>query len=231
MKSIDRIWHIDDLLAEFPAATQLIDRALLNLSRPLKHPVEVIKMTLDELRFPLFCPGDTVDHLYRFIRDSGLVTEWSWSSSGLEFLISPRGWQRLHELSKTPTDSRQAFVAMWFTTETDQVYKEGIEPAVREAEYEPKRIDLVEHNNKICDEIIAEIRRSRFLIADFTGQRGGVYFEAGFAMGLGIPVIWIVPKDQIDKVHFDTRQYNHIVYESPDDLASKLYNRIAATIR
>lgn len=42
-----------------------------------------------------------------------------------------------------------------------------------------------EHSNKIDDEIIGEIRRSAFIVADFTGHRGGVYFEAGFAMGLG----------------------------------------------
>jgi hypothetical protein len=56
------------------------------------------------------------------------------------------------------------------------------------------------HNNKIDDEIVAEIRRSKFLLADFTCEkekvRGGVYFEAGFGMRLGIPVIWTVAKDQ-----------------------------------
>ena len=36
-----------------------------------------------------------------------------------------------------------------------------------------------EHINRIGDEIISQIRRSKFLIADFTGHRGGVYFEAG----------------------------------------------------
>ena len=50
------------------------------------------------------------------------------------------------------------------------------------------RIDMKQFNEKICDHIIAEIRRSRFLIADVTGHRAGVYFEAGYAMGLGLPV-------------------------------------------
>jgi len=50
------------------------------------------------------------------------------------------------------------------------------------------------HLNKVDVEIIAEIRRSRFLVADFTCEsgsvRGGVYFETGFAMGIDIPIIW-----------------------------------------
>ncbi len=49
-------------------------------------------------------------------------------------------------------------------------------------------------------------------------------------MGLGIPVIWTVRQDQIDQAHFDTRQYNHITYSTPDELKTKLYHRIAATI-
>ena len=43
-----------------------------------------------------------------------------------------------------------------------------------------------------------QIRKSKFLIADFTGQRGGVYYEAGFAYGLGLPVIWTCRKDWFD---------------------------------
>ena len=71
---------------------------------------------------------------------------------------------------------------------------------------------------------------ARFVIAEFTGQRHGVYFEAGFAYGLGLPVIWCCRKDDVDKLHFDTRQYNHIVWDNIEDFKSKLVNRIKATI-
>ena len=92
------------------------------------------------------------------------------------------------------------------------------------------KVDLVEHNGKIDDFIVAQIRRSGLLVADFTGHRGGVYFEAGFAMGLGIPVIWTCRDSDIDELHFDTRQYNHIAWTNPQDLQERLQNRIAATI-
>ena len=93
------------------------------------------------------------------------------------------------------------------------------------------RIDLKQHINKIDDEIIAEIRNSKFLIADFTGNRGGVYYEAGFAYGLGIPVIWTCKKEDISELHFDTRQYNHITWTNSEDLYIQLVNRIKATIK
>ena len=98
------------------------------------------------------------------------------------------------------------------------------------AGYDPIRADIIEHNEKICDRILSEIRRSGLLVADFTGNRGGVYFEAGFAMGMGIPVIWTCRSDDMDSVHFDTRQYNHIVWENISDLKTQLVNRIVATL-
>jgi nucleoside 2-deoxyribosyltransferase len=91
-------------------------------------------------------------------------------------------------------------------------------------------VDKVHHNEKICDRIVAEIRRSRFLIADVTMQPQGVYFEAGFAIALGLPVIWCCRRDDLANVHFDTRQYNHIVWDQPLDLRQQLADRIKATI-
>lgn len=151
-----------------------------------------------------------------------------------EYLVTPDGYAYLSGLEKAPIDSKQVFVAMWFDESMADGYENGIVPAIREAGYEPLRIDQKEHNNKIDDEIIAEIKRSRFLIADFTqgntGARGGVYYEAGFAHGLNIPVIFTCHADAFKSVHFDTRQYNHIVWESPEDLHKRLAQRISAVI-
>jgi hypothetical protein len=91
------------------------------------------------------------------------------------------GWQRMKELLQKEVKSNQAFVAMWFDKNLDVAWKRGFKPALIETGYTPLRIDLKEHNEKICDIIIAEIQDSGLLVADFTGQRGGVYFEAGFA--------------------------------------------------
>ena len=68
------------------------------------------------------------------------------------------------------------------------------------------------------------------LVADFTGQRAGVYFEAGFALGLGLPVIWTCNEEDKDALHFDTRQFNHILWTCEADLFQKLKRRIEATI-
>lgn len=125
----------------------------------------------------------------------------------------------------------QVFVAMWFDKSVDKYFTEGIKKAIDDSiKYKVVRVDFVEHNNKICDQIIAEINKSKLLIADFTGDRGGVYFESGYAQGLGIPVIWTVQEDWVNKLHFDTRQYNHIVYKDETELYKKLKARIEATV-
>jgi hypothetical protein len=151
-----------------------------------------------------------------------------------ELMLRPPGYARLAELDGINSGSNQAFVAMWFDGSMKDAYDKGIGPAIRKAGYEPLRIDRKEHINKIDDEIIAEIRRSRFLVADFTqgdaGARGGVYYEAGFAHGLNIPVIFTCRTDAIDKVHFDTRQYNHITWATPEELKERLTERISATL-
>ena len=150
------------------------------------------------------------------------------------YRLTVKGHMRLEEMRHTVSPSRQCFVAMWFDDSMQQARNEGILPAIRDAGYDPVIIDQKEHINKIDDEIIAEIRRSRFVVADFThgekGARGGVYYEAGVAFGLDIPVIFTCRQDVIDEVHFDTRQYNHIMWDSPADLRNKLRNRISAVI-
>ena len=143
------------------------------------------------------------------------------------------GYSRIEELETNP-DSSQCFVAMWFDDSMNEVYRNGIEPAIKAAGFSPFRIDREDFVGKIDDKIIVEIRRSRFIVADFThgdsGARGGVYYEAGFAEGHGLDVIFTCRNGMIDEVHFDTRQFNHIVWNNPEDLRERLENRIRRVI-
>ncbi len=142
------------------------------------------------------------DKLLRYLVESGYIegnsnaaysvktpTGENGFSSFNSVSLTMKGWQLYEENEKRQPNSKQCFVAMSFDPELDAIYEQGIKKAIKEAGYEPIRIDKEEHNEKICDRIIAEIRKSRFLVADFTQQKHGVYFEGGFAMGLNIPII------------------------------------------
>ncbi len=118
---------------------------------------------------------------------------------------------------------------MWFSDSVNDAWQ-AIDNGIRNAGYKPFRVDQKQHNNKIDDEIIAGIRGSKFLVADLTGHRGGVYYEAGFAQGLGLEVIWLCRSTDMEKMHFDIRQYNTIFWEQDKlaDLTKALKDRIEA---
>jgi hypothetical protein len=155
--------------------------------------------------------------------------------------LTSQGYELMEAVETGGAPTKQAFVAMWFDPTMNEAAS-AIENAIKDAGFTPRRIDKKEHNQKIDDEIVAEIRASRFVVADFTcgfaeqmGRqvavaRGGVYYEAGFAQGLRTPVIWTCRADCIDHVHFDTRQFNHIVWTEPTDLREALATRIRAII-
>lgn len=176
---------------------------------------------------------DEIEYLLEYLKEK----DWIAYNSGNQLcVLNVEGYARLAELEEVATNSSQAFVAMWFDESMDNAYENGIKPGIEDAGYEPLPINRKEHINKIDDEIIAEIRRSRFVVADFThgesGARGGVYYEAGFAHGLDIPVIFTCREDILEDIHFDTRQYNHIPWEEDklEEFSKALSDRISAVI-
>ena len=171
----------------------------------------------------------------KFLMDYVIQRGWIETSGGpYNVRLTVDGYEKLENLEQTNIDSSIAFVAMWFDPSMNDAWEKGFRPAIQGAGYDPLRIDQKEHVNKIDDEIIAEIRRARFVVADFTHGykevRGGVYYEAGFAHGIKIPVVFTCRADMINDVHFDTRQFNHIRWEDPEKLKDELMNRIAAVI-
>ena len=159
------------------------------------------------------------------------LTTLGWTTLGTDgcsCVLTIQGWEEVEK--SRPVTSAQGFVAMWFDSEMRPIYDAGFDPAITSAGYKPFRVDQREHNEKVDDLIIASIKESRFVVADFTGHRGGVYFEAGFAMGLGLPVIWSCREDAIENLHFDIRQYNCVRWTTAAGLKENLNNRIRATI-
>lgn len=145
-------------------------------------------------------------------------------------IITAEGWDYLEREQGNLSEKVQAFVAMSFEPTLKSAYDNAISPAISATGHRPYRVDADHHLDRIDAKIIAEIKNSRFIVADVTQQKAGVYYEAGFAHGLGIPVIWSVQSDDLENVHFDTRQYNHIVWESEDELKNKLQDLILAVI-
>jgi len=99
-----------------------------------------------------------------------------------------------------------------------QMVNNVFRPALTETGFTLKRVDDVPKAGLIDDRIRVDIRMSRFLIADLTCDNRGAYWEAGYAEGLGKPVIYTCNKHYFDSqgTHFDTNHHQTVVWD-PDD--------------
>ena len=218
-------------------ADERADRLLRHLAQITVKVGELVNTTYNDhgVWFPMMAWSESttdeeVDYLIDYLIREGCITDGPTIDGGHHIVVSVSGYERIKQ-QLTRQDLTRGFVAMWFDPETKEAYDNGIAPAIKSAGYEPVRIDDLlatgeTAKDKVDDAIIAEIRRSRFVVADFTGLRGGVYYEAGFAEGLGIPVFYSCRADYIDKLHFDTRQIYHVPWDTPTKLYQGLFNRI-----
>lgn len=205
---------------------ETIERILLFIYEKMgyKSISEVVKISIEK-DFPIFYLKSKTD-FDCYLNEMKILGYIIGDNQNLKITLN--GWKKIEELNKFKTDSDQAFVAMRFHESMNNAYKLGIEPALIETGFHPYRVDIDLTVKKIDDSIIAEIRRSGLLIADFTENRPAVYFEAGFAMGLGVPIIWTCRDDCVKDLCFDTRQYPHIKWKKESELKEQLVNRIEA---
>jgi nucleoside 2-deoxyribosyltransferase len=203
-------------------------------------PFQEVEVSLEDVYSLQIADGEElrvwVENLYELggIEDPGFHNTWSqehpWGLS-----LSPKG---LFSVGQSGNASNRVFIAMQFDekkwgekelqrTEVKQAIIDGCDATGYSAEC----VDDEPHNKKICDKIVTLIRQSKFVIADLTGHNNGVYFEAGYAMGMGKDVVFTVHDSEKDDVHFDTRQYNRIHWSSLEDLREKLSLHLSASIK
>lgn len=140
------------------------------------------------------------------------------------------GWQLLEPTLTVGGDPSLCFVAMSFADSLDDAYRDGFAKAIDDCGFKPYRQKEDPTNKAIVDRIFSEIRRSGFMVADFTSHRTSVYYEAGFASELGREIISCCHVDHVKDLTFDTRHLGHVVWNDASDLREKLRNSIQANI-
>lgn len=145
------------------------------------------------------------------------------------------GWDYLDKLNRGSVISRKAFMAMKFgDANLDMMFGKYLKPAVSVTGFELYRLDEVPRAGLIDDRLRVEIRTSRFLISDLTHENAGAYWEAGYAEGLGKPVIYTCEKIKFDKdkTHFDTNHHLTVVWDKdyPELAVEQLKAIIRATL-
>ena len=207
---------------------------LQRIEKRFNNYADSIKLVL-ETDYPLAWAENEkeFEYILNVVQDRNFI-RWSRQAqhpNPVEAIISLThyGWDYLDEnRSKNRSELKDIFVAMSFKTEFDVIWEEAIKPAITETGFNPIRIDKIQldHDERIDDAILNKISESRLLVAEFTGISPGVYFEAGFSLGKGIPFLLTVRDSEIKDVHFDTRQFPHIVWKNYEDFRKQLIERI-----
>ena len=175
----------------------------------------------------------------KYLFDVGLLTgnlaEGMREQGRAHATLSFEGWEYYEELKLGGFTYRKAFIAMKFDDPLlDKVVTDVFKPCVEQAGFVLYTLDDVPRAGLIDDRLRVEIQSSDFLIADLTHDNPGAYWEAGYAEGLGKPVIYTCEKNKFktQKTHFDTNHHLTVLWdkENPEDAGEALKATIRATL-
>jgi hypothetical protein len=146
--------------------------------------------------------------------------------------LSFGGWEYYDQLQLGRSTYKKAFMAMKFGVDNlNTILYETFKPAVLQTGFELQLLSDTPRAGLIDDRLRIEIQAADFIIADLSHDNPGAYWEAGYAEGLGKPVIYTCEKNKFDndKTHFDTNHHLTIIWDSDNPMQSG--EDLKATIR
>ena len=142
--------------------------------------------------------------------------------------LSLEGWERYEDEKRGKFQGSYGFMAMQFgDPDLDPFVRDVVKPALRDdLGYDLVDMRDVSRAGVIDDIMRTQIRDAAFVIADLTHDNSGAYWEAGYAEGLGKPVVYICEKAKFEEesTHFDTNHCTTVPWsqDEPDDFREKL---------
>jgi hypothetical protein len=225
-----------------PSAAEQSDNFLRWLGDNLRAPGELVNVTFERVKAIVGAiTGEGANFIVRSLLDQDLLDAEGHSSHHLRqatvatLTLSLKGWQRYETIRRGASDSRKAFMAMKFgDTTLDSVFRDCFKPAVAQTGFNLVRLDEKPSAGLIDDRLRVEILSSRFLIAELTNDNLGAYWEAGYAEGLGKPVIYTCEKGFFNhaKTHFDTNHHLTVIWDNTglNEASESLKATIRATL-
>lgn len=121
-----------------------------------------------------------------------------------------------------------AFIAM--AMDPNDPALEDVLDAVKDAATQcgvtAERIDEAHSNEPITFRMLTAIEEAEFVVVDLTYSRANVFYEAGFAQGLGKTPIYLARKGS--EIPFDVKDYPVILYPNMRELRTALSERLNA---
>jgi hypothetical protein len=123
-----------------------------------------------------------------------------------------------------------AFVIMAIDPEKPELVDvlQAIKESCKSFGIEARRVDEIEHQDRITNVILEEIRSCEFLIADLSHERPNVYYEIGYAHALNKkPILY---RRKGTRIHFDLSLHNVPEYQNTTELKQALTKRLEAIL-
>lgn len=177
--------------------------------------------------------------LIEHLKDVGLITglheTYLSGESVAHVALTFSGWDYYESLRLGGATYRKAFMAMKFGDPTlNALLNQVLKPAAKRAGFDLFKLDDRPIAGLIDDRMRVEIRASDFVVADLTHDNLGAYWEAGYAEGLGKPVIYTCERSkfEVTRTHFDTNHHLTIVWDAAalDEAGQQLVATIRATL-
>lgn len=107
----------------------------------------------------------------------------------------------------------RAFVVMQFSDEFDKLYAEVIRPVCAEFGFEAIRADDQYTSGLIINDIVRAIHEASVVVADITPDNPNVYYEVGFAHGVGKSTILLCDRER-ERLPFDLSGFRTLFYHN-----------------
>lgn len=105
------------------------------------------------------------------------------------------------------------FIVMQFIEVYNTLYSKVIRPNCEEYKYKAIRADDFYNSGLIIYDITRSVRESTLFIADVTPDNANVFYEVGFAHGIGKPTILLSDRKR-EKLPFDISGFRTLFYDN-----------------
>ncbi|MEF3306364.1 hypothetical protein [Paenibacillus sp. GYB003] len=197
------------------------DKLLAYFHRHAAGPNEtvVIRQLADHYNLTYSPNLQELVHIIEKLRDERLLER-----TGSAFRLTEAGWRE----ADARAGGKRLKPCAVIVTEPEEVRAEwtmNVFPKLQQCGYFPRMIEYSPFN-KIGDGAMRTIAESKLLIADLSGANANIYFAAGYALGLDVPVLCAVKRDDAEHLPVGSNQLRPIVWERTEELADKLQQRL-----
>jgi len=176
---------------------------------------------------------ELMERFYKmFERPSETGVTYTWPVSSLPYAPSAGIYHYYPSLETTKYEIKRDTVFVLMAMDPDNPELEDVYQTIKQVcstfGLNAYRANEIEHQDRITDLILSEIKSCEFLIADLTHERPNVYYEIGYAHALNKrPILY---RKTGTRLHFDLSVHNVPEYKNMTELKGLLKKRLEAIL-